>query len=164
MGAKTIPRPLRNLLPPAGITGDNPTHKKTKEREQPMFKRIYSLVLPIAMVLLSALSSHAGVTVIAADEIQKLLKKEPKKIVVLDVRTWGEYAMGRIPGSLFMPMREVPGRMGELPRDKKIIVVCATGVRSAAVADYLARNGYPDVRNYSGGISDWAGRGLKLEK
>lgn len=129
-----------------------------------MMKKILSFFAPITMVLFSVFSSHAGVTGIDAAEIQSLAKKAPKSIIILDVRTSGEFIMGRIPGSLFMPMREVPGRMRELPRDKKIIVVCTSGARSGAVADYLVRNGYPDVRNYTGGIADWVGRGFKLER
>lgn len=109
-------------------------------------------------------AAGAAVPVATADEIVALKKSEPKNILVLDVRTPGEFADGRVPGSVLIPMRDVPSSLGRIDKSKKIVVVCATGARSGAVADYLIKNGYPWVKNYAGGMMDWSRRGLSIEK
>lgn len=108
--------------------------------------------------------ASAAVPVATADEIVALKKSEPRNIFILDVRTPGEFSEGRVPGSVLIPMRDVPSNMSRIDKTKKIVVVCATGARSGAVADYLIRNGYPWVKNYSGGMMDWSRRGLPIEK
>lgn len=121
-------------------------------------------VLPVLGLVFAASNGFAAVVNIEADEILKLRKSEPAKVLILDVRTPGEFAEGRIPGSVLVPMRDVPSKLGSIGKDKKIVVVCASGSRSGAVADYLSKNGYPWVRNYGGGMFDWQRRGLPVER
>ena len=115
-----------------------------------------------AALLFTATAASAAVGVSDHKEISTLLKDDPDGSIILDVRTQGEWSRGHIPGAVFMPMRSVPNNLDKLPKDKKIVVVCATGARSGAVADYLDKQGYPWVKNYSKGIVDWAKRGLPL--
>jgi rhodanese-related sulfurtransferase len=61
-------------------------------------------------------------------------------------------------------MNQVPGRLAEIPKDKKVVVVCATGARSGAVTNYLHQRGYPKAVNYVGGVYDWSRRSLQLER
>jgi rhodanese-related sulfurtransferase len=74
---------------------------------------------------------------------------------VLDVREDWERASGFIPGSLHVPMQEIPGRLGELEPAARIIVVCHAGARSQMVAEYLVRQGFRDVANLRGGMDAW---------
>ncbi|MDF1552102.1 MAG: rhodanese-like domain-containing protein [Deferrisomatales bacterium] len=96
--------------------------------------------------------------------LQDLLRGTPGSVFLLDVRTPREFADGRLPGSVLIPMNQVPGRLAEIPTDKKVVVVCATGARSAAVTNYLQQRGYPDAVNYVGGVVDWSRKGLQLER
>jgi len=73
---------------------------------------------------------------------------------VLDVRRRDEYDQGHIPGALNIPHIRLPAHLGEIPRDKRIIVHCRSGVRSARAAAYLQRAGY-DVTNLAGGFLAW---------
>jgi phage shock protein E len=130
-----------------------------------MLKRLLPLVLSFlfaAVALAGAATTSGG----AADysEIMKLQATEPANLYLLDVRTPGEYYQGHIPGSVHIPMNQIQGKVGQIPRDKKIIVVCATGARSGAVTSFLARQGFPWVKNYARGISDWARRGLPVSR
>jgi glyoxylase-like metal-dependent hydrolase (beta-lactamase superfamily II) len=75
--------------------------------------------------------------------------------LVLDVREPGEVAEWAIPGSLNIPVGEVTARTGELPLDREIVVVCASGSRSARVADALSRAGGWPVANLQGGMTAW---------
>jgi rhodanese-related sulfurtransferase len=84
------------------------------------------------------------------------------RAVALDVREPREWHAGRIPSSLHVPMRELGGRLDELPRSRKLIAVCRSGKRSAAVTDALRQAGF-DVENLDGGLRAWARGGLPLE-
>jgi rhodanese-related sulfurtransferase len=97
-------------------------------------------------------------------ELQAMLSQDGKSVFLLDVRTSGEWARGRIPGSVHIPMDQIPRRLQEIPRDKKIVAVCASGARSEAVARYLDQQGFPWVANYRDGVFGWSRGGLELER
>ena len=67
--------------------------------------------------------------------------------VLLDVRAPGERAKSRIAGSLSIPLSQLEQRLGEVPRDRPVIVHCAGGYRSSIAASLLARAGVGDVRS-----------------
>jgi adenylyltransferase/sulfurtransferase len=75
--------------------------------------------------------------------------------LVLDVREAWEREIAHLPGTTDIPMGEVTGRLGELPRDRDIVVMCRSGGRSRKVAEYLDGKGYR-VSNLAGGILAWA--------
>ena len=76
--------------------------------------------------------------------------------VLLDVREPDEIATASIPGAMLIPMGDVPGRLGELPKDKPIYVLCRSGARSGRVTEFLTQNGFGDVANVAGGILAWS--------
>ncbi len=76
-------------------------------------------------------------------------------LVLLDVREPRELAIASVPGALHIRMSEVPARLEELDRDREIVVMCHSGVRSLAVARFLLQQGYSRVANLVGGISRW---------
>jgi len=75
--------------------------------------------------------------------------------IVVDVRTPGEYAQKRIEGSRHIPLSHLAERLGELPRDRRLIVHCATGYRSTIGASLLRQHGFHDVSDLVGGIAAW---------
>ena len=78
----------------------------------------------------------------------------PKTQVILDVRNPEEYQAGNIPGSLNIPLGQLRKRLGELPKDREIIVHCQTGQRSYFAARILAQHGFI-VRNLTGSYRTW---------
>ena len=86
----------------------------------------------------------------------KLLLESPQPPLVLDVRESWEREAARLPGTLDIPMMEIPQRLTELPRDRDIVVMCHGGVRSLKVAHFLQQNGFSQVANLTGGIHAWA--------
>ena len=76
------------------------------------------------------------------------------KLVILDVREPQEYQINRIPGSVLIPLGEVPRRYAELDTDVEIIAQCKMGQRSAKAADFLRTVGF-NVKNLTGGILAW---------
>lgn len=90
----------------------------------------------------------------------------PTGAVLLDVREPEEWAAGRIPGALHIPMMELPRRMtqepGPLTSDSEIVVICKVGGRSAQVTAWLRRQGFA-ATNLAGGMLAWEHAGLAME-
>jgi adenylyltransferase/sulfurtransferase len=76
-------------------------------------------------------------------------------VFILDVREPNEYQICRIPGSVLIPLGELPRRYAELPTDKDIVAMCKMGGRSAKATDFLQSVGFKRVKNLRGGILDW---------
>ena len=85
--------------------------------------------------------------------------------LLVDVRTRDEYVRGHIPGTINIPVQELPARVHELreDRDKPIIAVCSSGVRSAYAAMFLRGYGYTHVKSMDLGMHRWAEMGYPLE-
>jgi len=83
---------------------------------------------------------------------------------LLDVRESEEWQAGHVEQAQFVPMSELIGRLAEVPKDREVVVVCRSGVRSAQVAAYLNQNGW-SARNLDGGMEAWvaAGRAMVSE-
>lgn len=69
---------------------------------------------------------------------------------IVDVRSPGEYGSGAYPGAVNIPLQALGARLGEIPRNRPVIVYCASGMRSASAARVLAHAGYADVVNAGG--------------
>ena len=78
----------------------------------------------------------------------------PDDAFVLDVREPDEWSAGHVEGALHIPMGQVQTRLEEIPQDRRVVVVCRSGGRSARVTGYLRQQGY-DVVNLDGGLSAW---------
>jgi sulfur-carrier protein adenylyltransferase/sulfurtransferase len=75
---------------------------------------------------------------------------------LLDVREPWEVALAAIPGSVAIPLHEIPERVKELDAHSEIVVMCKGGGRSQRAAEFLAAQGFSKVSNLAGGISAWA--------
>jgi adenylyltransferase/sulfurtransferase len=76
--------------------------------------------------------------------------------VVLDVREPFEVALCKLPGSLAIPLAQVPDNMSALPRDRPILVLCHHGSRSLSATKYLRAKGLNRSTSLRGGIHEWA--------
>jgi len=75
--------------------------------------------------------------------------------VLLDVRTPGEVAQMRLPGSLFIPLGALRGRLKDIPRDRPVVCFCKISLRGYEAALILQAAGYADVRVLDGGLVTW---------
>lgn len=75
-------------------------------------------------------------------------------VQIIDVREPYEWAMGHIPVATLISLQTIPNNLDRIDRNKKIVIVCASGGRSMSASRYLAANGY-DVLNMVGGMMDW---------
>ena len=81
--------------------------------------------------------------------------------VIVDVREADEWEHGHLAGSLHIAMANLPERLEEIPRDRRIACLCRSGNRSAKVTAWLLANGF-DALNVSGGTLAWDDRGHPL--
>lgn len=84
--------------------------------------------------------------------------------LIVDVREPDEVAAVRVQGATLIPMSGFTEHAAELPRDRPLLILCASGARSAAVTGYLLRSGWTDVANVDGGIKAWERAGLPVER
>jgi rhodanese-related sulfurtransferase len=77
---------------------------------------------------------------------------------LLDVREQQEWDEVHAPSATLLPMRALSERAGELPEDGRILVICRSGARSAAVTEALVAAGYQAV-NVAGGMLAWEAAG-----
>ena len=95
-----------------------------------------------------------GVPQITVNELKQRIDAG-EDLFILDVREPFEYQIANIGGKL-IPQNEVPQRLGEIDRDREIIVHCKGGVRSQRIAEFLKQSGYSEVVNVAGGILAWS--------
>lgn len=92
---------------------------------------------------------------ISAPEVKKMMD-EKKPFVLVDVREPHEFQICRIPGSVLIPLGEVPKRMNELNSADNIVVHCRSGMRSAQAVEFLMKAGFRKIHNLKGGVLAWA--------
>ncbi|MGD9498599.1 MAG: rhodanese-like domain-containing protein [Armatimonadota bacterium] len=84
-----------------------------------------------------------------------------RPLIIVDVRSTSEFAAGHLPGSVNIPLDELPAHLDELDASVPVVVVCGSGSRSVRGAKLLLDAGYRDVYNLIGGLATWNG---ELEK
>jgi len=72
------------------------------------------------------------------------------------VREPFETEIARVKGAELIPMRQIPERAGELPRDEHLLIMCHHGGRSMRVTEFLRAHGLTAVTNIAGGIDAWS--------
>jgi len=72
---------------------------------------------------------------------------------VIDVRSPQEFAGGSFPKAQNIPVDSLPSRLGDLPKDRPIVLFCASGARSGRAARLLKKAGFTDVVS-AGGLAD----------
>jgi rhodanese-related sulfurtransferase len=84
--------------------------------------------------------------------------------LLVDVRERNEFVQVRAPGAVLYPTSSFLLRFEELPRNRRLHVICNSGSRSAAVTAWLLRNGWSDVHNVAGGMTAWVRAGLETRR
>jgi sulfur-carrier protein adenylyltransferase/sulfurtransferase len=76
-------------------------------------------------------------------------------VVIVDVREPQEFQINRLPGSILIPLGDLPKRYVELDPNANIVTQCKSGMRSAKAQDFLRSKGFTRVRNLTGGVLGW---------
>ena len=83
------------------------------------------------------------------------LETRPPDAVVLDVREPQEYEHGHVPSAINIPQADLASRLDEVPRDRPLMIICHSGMRSLRAAQFLTQLGINQVTNVTGGTAAW---------
>lgn len=98
-------------------------------------------------------------------EFARCLDKASSIPLILDARSWEEYAISHIKSAQRIePDNSGMVKLSEVALDTPIVVYCSVGYRSAKVAQQLQQAGYQNVFNLNGGIFQWANKGKPIFK
>ncbi|MGQ0649155.1 MAG: rhodanese-like domain-containing protein [Gemmatimonadaceae bacterium] len=99
--------------------------------------------------------AKARITEVTPQQTMAMLGGNPSMLLI-DCREPNEYNLGHIPGAMFIARGGLEQRIELVaPRDRQIVLYCASGNRSALAADTLQQMGYSDVASMSGGFRGW---------
>jgi rhodanese-related sulfurtransferase len=135
-------------------------------QKSPMNMVLFGLTVVSGGMLLYPLLTRGMRTSAEVGPTDAVMLINRKDALVLDVRGDGEFSNGHITNARHIPEKQLDGRIKELEKfkSKPVIVSCASGRRSAAVADSLRKQGFADVVALRGGIGAWVQAGMPLEK
>ncbi len=85
-------------------------------------------------------------------DLQKMIESKDPRLFILDVRLPDEFALSALPGAVNIPKEEIRTHLDQIPKDRKIVVICGVGMRSYLVERILKQKGYKDVSILSGGL------------
>jgi rhodanese-related sulfurtransferase len=103
----------------------------------------------------------ASVTVQEAAELRR--GDDGEGALIVDVREPNEFAQGRVEGAVLLPLGQFAARYTELPRDRKLLMLCRSGARSASATQFLAAQGFDNAANIEGGMIAWHNAGLPMK-
>lgn len=123
----------------------------------------YQAGLPLDTQPLEATYQDTAYTELTPHEAQQWIREGA---YVVDVREPYEYAMGHVPGAVNIPLGRFTAEVGQLPKDRKLVVVCASGGRSSQASAYLVGQGFSGekVGNLEGGTYGWMSAGFEVER
>jgi glyoxylase-like metal-dependent hydrolase (beta-lactamase superfamily II)/rhodanese-related sulfurtransferase len=91
------------------------------------------------------------------------LASAPPNAMLLDVREPEEFASGHVHGAVNIPQSDLATRLDEIPRDRRILTICQSGMRSLRSAQFLAQQGIENVATVAGGTSAWRASGRPVD-
>jgi rhodanese-related sulfurtransferase len=94
-------------------------------------------------------------------DIDEAARRHNAGTPVLDVREPDEYVDGHVPGAALIPLGTVADRVGEVPADSQVLVICKSGGRSAKAVTHLRAQGI-DAYNVAGGTMGWIEAGHRV--
>ncbi|QSF47781.1 rhodanese-like domain-containing protein [Paenibacillus tianjinensis] len=114
-------------------------------------------IINIAVIILllwfvySRVRPAKGLKALGTNDFQNVLESTEKRMLI-DVREPGEYKTGYISGAKNIPLSQLSGRLGEIPKEKDVFLYCRSGIRSKNAARILLKNGYTGLVHLQGGI------------
>ena len=140
------------------ITDENQTEDLTRKLMRIGMDNIYGFVTDLEKMNIAVEKSD----LVTIDELKKHLDK--KDVQIIDVRTESEYKDGHIKGVENIVLTLLENNLDKISKDKTVIIHCQSGVRAAMGTSILKRNGFKNIKNYSGGINEWSAQKNELVK
>ena len=96
-----------------------------------------------------------------SNEARQMLDADPENTIVVDVRRDDEWVTGHVTGAIHVPVDDLTDRMDQVPEGKKVLFICAAGVRSGLACEMAASMGYDtnNLYNIEDGTPSWVAGG-----
>jgi hydroxyacylglutathione hydrolase len=108
--------------------------------------------------------AEAGGKLLKSDVITteqfKVIRKTDAQVI--DLRGETEYTAGHAPGAEHVFIGKLENNLERISQDRQVVIYCQGGDRAAIGYSVLARQGFKNVKNYSGGINEWVGAGNEI--
>jgi len=114
----------------------------------------YLIIGLFLLFIIKRIIPAKGVRQISTTDLKNELKDRNKQFV--DVRTPGEFKGRNIKGFKNLPLQQLAQKAEkELSKDKEVVVICQSGMRSQNATKILKKLGFTNVTNVKGGMSAW---------
>lgn len=117
----------------------------------------------LIVTLTAAVAFASAVKPLSVKDAKTLIDKTPN-LYILDVRTPDEFKQARMKNSVLIPVSDLEKRVGEVPKNRPVLVICAVGARSKPASDLLVSKGYKEVYHLNDGLVGWYRAGLPVER
>lgn len=114
----------------------------------------YVLLALVMFFIIRRILPTKGINNITTAELKNQLHDKNKQYI--DVRTPAEFKSNNIIGFKNIPLHQLPQKLNNLAKDKEVIVICQSGMRSNKASAILKKNGFTQVTNVRGGMSAWS--------
>jgi rhodanese-related sulfurtransferase len=123
---------------------------------------LIGIALACIILLLLPILQGRGPNLSAYQVTQKM---NQTRVIIVDLRKEEEYAASHIKNAIHIPAEELMQKLGRIERYKNepIVVVCATGPRSARATSQLKKVGFKDVSSMEGGMKVWLSDNMPVE-
>ncbi|MFX4306199.1 rhodanese-like domain-containing protein [Exiguobacterium sp. A1_3_1] len=111
------------------------------------------LLLIVGYLAYKMFAPTKGVKQVSTTELKPLLND--RKRFYLDVRTPAEFKGNHIKGFKNIPLQTLNSQLNQIPKDKEVIVICQSGMRSKQAVKVLKKAGYSNVTEVRGGMNAW---------
>ncbi|UKS56439.1 rhodanese-like domain-containing protein [Exiguobacterium acetylicum] len=111
------------------------------------------LLLVVGYLAYKMFAPTKGVKQVSTTELKPLLND--RKRFYLDVRTPAEFKGNHIKGFKNIPLQTLNSQLNQIPKDKEVLVICQSGMRSKQAIKVLKKAGYTDVTEVRGGMNAW---------
>lgn len=115
---------------------------------------IYYLAIAILLgIFVQRFIPARGIKQISTTDLKKVLKDKDKQFI--DVRTPNEYRGNHIREFKNIPLHDIRKKADTLTKEKEVVIICQSGMRSQNAAKTLERLGFKNITNVKGGMSAW---------
>lgn len=130
---------------------------------RPMVQLATVAIVVLAVVLIALAGSGQNKNALASEiSVDQAYQMYRGGAFVVDVRAQEEWDQYHAPNTTLIPLDQLQSRIGELPKDKQIVVVCRSGNRSQQGRDILLSAGY-QATSMTGGLKEWSARGYPID-
>jgi rhodanese-related sulfurtransferase len=120
-----------------------------------MLGGVLVFILALAAIFFLSRGGEDKTALPAEINVEKALAMREAGAFILDVRTLEEWNEFHVPDSTLIPLDQLTSRLGEVPQDQEVVVVCRSGNRSQQGRDVLLQAGFTKVTSMAGGLNEW---------